>query len=359
MQVANLFAGCGGFALGAQRAGCEVVAAFDIDDVLTSGFEHNFPRTNVVLGDVRDIDGDIVRKASGGLIDGIFGGPPCQGFSAIGRRNPLDPRRNLLGEFFRIVRELAPRFFVMENVRGLGYASARGVLDSALHSLDDRYALLGPLILNAGEFGAATARSRLFVIGIHKDSGEAITEQEICAFKRAPASVQDAMMDLQDAIYLGEEDGFDSWHIRKPEQSPDYARGLQSACGRFTGHRKAKHSDKVVARFNSIQQGKTDPVGRHPRLSWSGQCPTIRAGTGSDRGSYLAVRPIHPELPRVITVREAARLQGFPDGHLFHPTVWHSFRMIGNSVCPLVSNAIFSSIKNRLNSYTAMSGVAE
>jgi DNA (cytosine-5)-methyltransferase 1 len=80
-------------------------------------------------------------------------------------------------------------------------------------------------------------------------------------------------------------------------------------------------------------------------LKWDGQCPTLRAGTGSDRGSFQSVRPIHPDEPRVITVREAARLQGFPDCHFFHKTVWHSFRMIGNSVSPFVSEAVFCAIK--------------
>jgi DNA (cytosine-5)-methyltransferase 1 len=84
------------------------------------------------------------------------------------------------------------------------------------------------------------------------------------------------------------------------------------------------------------------------RLAWGGQSPTIRAGTGADRGSYQSVRPIHPSEPRVITVREAARLQGFPDAFRFHPTVWHSFRMIGNSVSPIIAHRLLSLIRDRL-----------
>jgi DNA (cytosine-5)-methyltransferase 1 len=91
-----------------------------------------------------------------------------------------------------------------------------------------------------------------------------------------------------------------------------------------------------------------DKIGRHPRLAWGGQCPTLRAGTGADRGSYQSVRPIHPSENRVITVREAARLQGFPDSHLFHPTVWHSFRMIGNSVSPIIAKAVFQAIRSKV-----------
>src|SRR3546814_16995927 len=90
-------------------------------------------------------------------------------------------------------------------------------------------------------------------------------------------------------------------------------------------------------RFIETAQGKVEPVSHYPKLAWSGQCPTLRAGTGAEKGSFQAMRPIHPTQPRVITVREGARLQGFPDWFMFHPTKWHSFRMIGNSVSPIVS----------------------
>jgi DNA (cytosine-5)-methyltransferase 1 len=124
--------------------------------------------------------------------------------------------------------------------------------------------------------------------------------------------------------------------------------GLRTEDQTFTGHRRTAHTREVIKRFKKVKQGGVDPIGRHPRLSWSGQCPTLRAGTGNDRGSFQSVRPIHPEENRVITVREGARLQGFPDRFRFHPTVWHSFRMIGNSVSPIISKAIFSLIAKRI-----------
>ena len=94
--------------------------------------------------------------------------------------------------------------------------------------------------------------------------------------------------------------------------------------------------------------GKTDKISKFPRLSWNGLCPTIRAGTDHRRGSYQAARPIHPEKNRVITPREAARLQGFPDWFQFSPTKWHSFRQIGNSISPLLAEAILSVIRQHL-----------
>ena len=96
----------------------------------------------------------------------------------------------------------------------------------------------------------------------------------------------------------------------------------------------------VIRRFEDTGAGSTERVSRYPRLDWDSQCATLRAGTGPERGSFQAARPIHPVEPRVITIREAARLQGFPDWFVFHPTIWHSFRMIGNSVSPIVSHAL-------------------
>ena len=347
MRLVDIFSGCGGFSVGARQAGFKVVAAFDIDPILASSYLYNFPGTRLIFKDATELDGEAIRAAAGGLIDGIVGGPPCQGFSAIGRRDPEDPRRWLLGHFFRIVREVRPSFFVMENVTGLAYSNARGVLDEALRQVDE-YAILGPQIWDAAQFGAATNRLRLFVIGIHMDRGELVRLEDMDALKQKPATVRAAIGDLESARAVGEEDGFDVWRIAGFSRPSDYARTLRSSSGHFTGHRMTKHSKQVMTRFDKLPEGGVDLIGRHPRLAWSAQSPAIRAGTGADRGSYQAVRPIHPRHPRVITIREAARLQGFPDNHRFHPTIWHSFRMIGNSVSPFMARAIFRVIGKKL-----------
>ncbi|WP_442852267.1 DNA cytosine methyltransferase [Roseobacter sp. CCS2] len=116
----------------------------------------------------------------------------------------------------------------------------------------------------------------------------------------------------------------------------------------MTGFQGTTHSEDVQARFGSVIQGGVDAKSRYPRLAWDRPAPTLRAGTGSDRGSFQAARPIHPDEARVISIREAARIQGFPDWFDFHRTKWHSHRMIGNSVCPIVSHAIFSRIAAHL-----------
>jgi DNA (cytosine-5)-methyltransferase 1 len=237
----------------------------------------------------------------------------------------------------------------MENVKGLAYDDAREVLDAALAKLRGRYQLLGPVILDAADFGAATKRKRLFVIGVRNDLKKIMTLDDLAPFKRTAATVSEALADLKNARPLPlDETGLDKWQIAKSSSPNGYARGLRSADRTFTSHRIIEHRADVQARFATVLPGNMDKVGRHPRLAWDGQCPTLRAGTGSDKGSYQAVRPLHPDEPRVITVREAARLQGFPDDHVFHPTIWHSFRMIGNSVCPIIAEAIFSAIAVKL-----------
>ena len=351
MKLVELFCGTGGFSRGAHAAGFEVAAAYDIDKDLTSSYPINFPQTTLKHRDVSLLTADDIRADAGGEIFGVFGGPPCQGFSDIGRRDPNDPRRQLLGHFFRIVAELKPQFFVMENVRGLAYPDARPVLDEALKQVDADYDILPPEIWNAADFGAATKRNRMFVIGVHKDRKTPVTKADVEARKRKAATVQKAIGDLANARPLPPVDdlpGFDRWQIRRKGLPTDYVWPLRAKDNVFTGHMPTVHTEKVVERFRETKPGTTERVGRHPRLMWSGKCPTLRAGTGSDRGSFQSVRPIHPEEDRVITVREAARLQGFPDVHVFHPTIWHSFRMIGNSVSPIMAEAIFAAIRDRL-----------
>lgn len=347
-KLVDLFCGAGGFSLGAHRAGFNITTAVDIDTTLTSSYPSNFTDTVLLHEDVSKMTGAQLLEHAGGVIDGIFGGPPCQGFSAMGHRKVDDPRRELLGHFFRLVSEVRPAFFVMENVVGLSYADAKPVLDEALAQIAGKYKLVGPVVLDAADYGAATKRPRLFVIGYDPLRCDRITKADLLSAKKTSATVADAIGDLTLAVETDESGGFDVWSLPEEVDANPYRSSLLSNDRMFTGHRPTTHSAEVAARFDRVPAGSIDKVGRHPRLSWLGQCPTLRAGTGRDRGSFQSVRPIHPNLPRVITVREAARLQGFPDSFRFHPTVWHSFRMIGNSVSPIMSEALFSILRLKL-----------
>ena len=342
MKVLDLFCGTGGFSRGAHAAGLDVAAAVDVYETLTSSFSSHFPNVPIWLRNVADLPGPEIRSLLGHAVDGVIGGPPCQGFSSIGRRSPDDPRRALFGHFCRLVGELEPAFFVVENVVGLGQKGGRDVLEAALNTIPRAYDVSLPLVLDASLFGAPTRRKRLFVAGVHRDRGRL---PDLAAIPRRPGpTVRDAIFDICNAEFLGVgPDGFDVWRGSEKPKS-EYALRMVTDDLTFTGNMPTAHGPAVVDRFSVVPQGGKDVVGRHPRLAWDGSCPTLRAGTGSDRGSYPSVRPIHPTEARVITVREAARLQGFPDAHRFHPTVWHSFRMIGNSVPPPMAEAILSAV---------------
>src|SRR5262249_20225456 len=155
-------------------------------------------------------------------------------------------------------------------------------------------------------------------LGFDPERMDAVTGEHIEAAKRKSATVLDAISDLRHARYEGDDaDGFDIWRHDTAACVSSYAASLRRNRKLFTGHRRSVHGKKTTRRFASVEPGSRDRIGKHARLDWSGQCPTLRAGTGPDRGSYQSVRPIHPSEPRTITVREAARLQGFPDGFIF------------------------------------------
>ena len=160
-----------------------------------------------------------------------------------------DPRRDLLVDFFRLVAELKPAFFVMENVPGLGYAEARQLLDSALGLVSNKYDFIGPTILDAANFGAATSRSRLFVIGIDPDRCNSTTLEDVTTAEQPSATVRGAIADLQEVRYMhDDENGFDVWKIASAGRPSDYARPLRSTNGLFTGHLATLHTTAVKSR---------------------------------------------------------------------------------------------------------------
>ncbi|HBP5286766.1 TPA: DNA cytosine methyltransferase [Pseudomonas aeruginosa] len=342
--ILDLFSGCGGLALGTKNAGFTTALAIDIDPILSSSFPTNFPGTTFLQADISSLTSTQLAELLPHGVDGIVGGPPCQAFSGIGRRLPDDPRRDLVGEFFRIVKVVNPTFFLMENVPGLGFPENRPILDSAIKTLGKKWKVLEPVILDAADYGAPTKRKRIFVFGFNISKMQPPSLAEVIESNSKRTTVKDAIGDLA-SIPVSEENLLE--YIDYINIS-DYAKKMRSPTEIFTGHKITKHRPETIARFAKIPQGGVDPVGKHKRLSWIGLCPTLRAGTGSDRGSYQAVRPLHPEQNRVISPREAARLQGFPDNFIFHPTVWHSFRMIGNSVSPIIAEALLKNIKKYL-----------
>lgn len=358
-DVIDLFSGCGGFSLGAELAGFRTRIAVDIDKDLHSSFHMNFPNAEVVRRDISEIDGRYWwRKLGAARPAGVIGGPPCQGFSRIGKRDPNDPRNTLIGHFFRHVQTIRPKFFVMENVEGLLDEGLSDTLFDAIESVRKKYRVIGPLLVNAGDFGAPTDRKRVIIVGYDPEELEPLTPDDFAPTAGTPQpTVRDAISDLPEPI--PGQDGSLGWATypslvgrrrayaeicrELPPPGLGWAPALEMLkSGQVSGVIETVHTKEVRKRFALVKPGETDPVSHFPRLAWERRCPTLRAGTGNDRGKHQSARPIHPDAPRVISIREAARLQGFPDWFVFHPTKWHSFRMIGNSVSPFMSRHILS-----------------
>jgi len=297
-------------------------------------------------------------------IDGVIGGPPCQGYSRMGHSDKNDPRRSLLGHFFRTVNIIKPKFFIMENVEGLMDKKNVYELEAALEILDNEYHVLEPTIIDASEYGAPTKRKRVIVVGYLPKFFNEIEASDLHPTKPIKTTVKDAIYDIKEPIEQSKiKDNFGWTGYRRIKTISNYAammrklppKGLGSQdaidflkAGKVSGNFDTTHTDAVKERYEQVKQGDTDSISRAKKLAWNGLCPTLRAGTGPDKGSHQAVRPIHPKKGRVITVREAARLQGFPDWFCFHQTKWHSFRMIGNSVSPLVSKYILNKVKSKM-----------
>ncbi len=369
----DLFAGAGGMSLGFEQAGFDVVASVDIDPIHCATHEYNFPASQTLCKSAAAITGNEIREL-GGIgrreIAVVFGGAPCQGFSLIGKRALDDPRNRLVFHFMRIVLELRPRYWVLENVQGLIVGHARRVVTELLDEFAKNGYLVvsGYRVLNAAEYGVPQDRRRLFLFGASR--GETLPKypSPICVPAERSSSlnttglpsgptVWDAIGDLPEAENYPELLERD-WTVGKFKTPSKYAailRGLKRDPTDFSYRReyepailtsslRATHTPLSRRRFKATPHGDTEPVSRFHKLDPAGICNTLRAGTASDRGAFTSPRPIHPFTPRCITAREAARLHSYPDWFRFHATKWHGFRQIGNSVPPLLARAVASEI---------------
>ena len=368
----DLFAGAGGFSLGIEQAGFDVLVAVEYDPVHACTYSFNFPLTEVLYANASTLTSQVIKEAAyrswsfhhpqsgrewNGQIDLVFGGPPCQGFSLMGKRLLDDERNSLIFHFYRLVTELSPRYFVMENVPGM----LVGKHQTLLQQLKSQFKAAGYLareeILNAADFGVPQKRQRLFLIGFQ--SGGSPPDFPTPTVKRVV--VGDAIADLPDLDNFPELLKTDEVLLSKlqllemKQKSSHYTILLRSSVTEdtanlcyprlwnpqlLTSSLRTRHKEESICRFQATLLNKREPKSHLQRLDLNGLCPTLRAGTGVEQGSYTSPRPIHPILPRVISVREAARLHSFPDWFRFHRTKWHGFRQVGNAVPPLLARAV-------------------
>lgn len=370
----DLFAGAGGLSLGFEQAGYDIAAAVEYDPIHAAVHEYNYPYSATFCRDVSTISGDEIRQKSGigdREIHVVAGGPPCQGISMIGKRAIDDPRNVLLKEFARLVNELQPRYFVMENVAGLTVGTHRQLLDEVVEIMATAgYNIVLPYrVLQAADFGTPQSRRRLILLGARTDvplpayptpthaprsiKGDAPTSETL----PLGPSVWDALSDLPDADQFEELLTTDEVPVTYGTASSyaaslrglvrdieDYSRPREFDPTILTSSARTMHTALSIGRFDATLPGTNESVSRFLRLHPEGVSNTLRAGTASDRGAHTAPRPIHPVYPRVITVREAARLHGYPDWFRFHVTKWNGFRQIGNSVPARLARAVASAL---------------
>ncbi|QSQ15599.1 DNA cytosine methyltransferase [Myxococcus landrumensis] len=372
----DLFAGAGGMSLGFEQAGFDVRAAVEVDPVHAAVHTFNFPECAVLPRSASEVTAAEIRAAAGlgkGPVDCVFGGPPCQGFSLMGQRALEDPRNALVLEFVRLVAELDARTFVFENVKGLTVGNHRRFLDELVRAFDDvGYETRMPWqVLDAASYGVPQHRERLILMGVRKGgtlprypaptTTPADRERDLLAPPSGP-SCRDALGDLPDA------DGFealmdgDSVAMARQRKPGRYAAQLRCLSdedwhlgyvrrwdpGLLTSSWRTTHTPISRQRFAETAPGSTEPISRFYKLAPEGLSNTLRAGTDGARGAFTSPRPIHYEYARCVTVREMARLHGFPDWFRFQGTKWHGARQIGNAVPPPLARAIASEVVSAL-----------
>jgi len=361
-KAVSLFAGAGGMSLGMADAGFDVVFATDHDAHSASTYEVNHPETVFQLADARDLTIWTILDAVGlrpGEPDLVFGGPPCRGFSTGNRHNGglNNPHNALVREFARLVLELQPRWFVMENVTGLWRMDRGKVRYELLHKLGTSYTVW-LAILNAADFGVPQLRHRVFFVGTRDpvefefpvgQYGQQPTLENPCPVPYV--SLDEAISDLPS---LSRGQGKDIMnHRRKPRS--EYQRMMREGCDQVINHIITRSSPAVIERYRHIKPGgnwsslsdrligewRTVPIDQVKEVSHGNLYRRLKPGEPAPTiGNFRKSMFIHPTENRGLSVREAARLQSFPDWYEFQGGIASMQQQVGNATPPLLAKAI-------------------
>jgi DNA (cytosine-5)-methyltransferase 1 len=318
----SLFCGGGGLDLGLSLAGWTGAFATDIVPAYCDTVATNLPHTRTLAIDATVLSGDDIRREAG-LEDGelglIAGGPPCQPFSILGKRGSLnDPRGQLLYHFVRLVAELRPRGFLFENVPGI--RSTNGGRDWSVflgRLADETGYVVRDHLLNAVYYGAPQRRERVFVVGFRQPCSSFVFPQPVF---REPETLFSDLPVVHAAF------------------------GALESIDGLANHQIRPHGPRVANRYALLTQGSRDAIDHTDRIAPDRPAGTVLVGSAAGGG-----RPhIHPYEPRVITVREAARLQTFPDWYAFKGTTTEQYRQVGNAVPPLMAMTIGAELRRAL-----------
>lgn len=346
----DLFAGSGGLSLGARLAGIDVRLAAEIDPFAAETYAFNNPDTGVHRGDIRDLRHITVESHGDSTI--LFGGPPCQGFSTSNQRTRRkeNPSNWLFLEFIRVLRLWRPDWVLFENVPGIRETSGGTFLEEVIGGIQGQGYRVSLWTLNGVDYGVPQRRSRLFVIGCLKG----VPVEKPAPLVERHVTVADAISDLPDLLNGA------SINVMPYKHAPmsEYARRMRVNVAMSSNHLVTKNADYVVERYKYIPQGgnwEDIPESLMKNYADMRRCHTgIYYRLREDRpsvviGNYRKNMLVHPTQDRGLSVREAARLQSFPDWYEFKGSIGFQQQQVGNAVPPLLAQAVFEQILARHN----------
>lgn len=347
--VLDLFAGAGGLSYGLHmNKHFSTAVALDFNEYATTTFKKNMPDTCVITGDITNesVRKQVIEESKKSGVNMIVGGPPCQGYSLKGKNLGLSDKRNFLFlEYLKIVKELNPEVFVIENVKNI-LSSAKGWFrDEIVSKITELGYSVSYGVLNSSDFGVPQKRQRAIFICSRIGKIE-LPKRTI----ETNVTVKDAISDL---AYLESGEGsFESEY--KIEAQSEYQKVMRKNSDKLYNHNATKHSDTAIEKLSMIKPecgkeclpkelwGNQKFNTTWGRLKWDELSPTVdtRFDTPSNGTNS------HPELNRSITPREAARLQSFDDNFVFYGKKTHICTQIGNAVPPFMAKAIADEIWN-------------
>lgn len=353
IRYISLFSGGFGLDLGMEATGSyELAACIEWVASMRQTIRQNRPDTTIIGDEPGDEDGDLYKLSTAtileraglavGEVDLIVGGPPCQTFSILGDRKGFeDPRGSLMLKFATIVREAQPRCFIMENVAGLltlhkgaALAQIKDLMRNArLSGINDvGYPHIYEWVLDAADFGVPQHRERVFLVGFRADVPNvdriprpAATHRPHENARARPHVQRSFLNDLEPPAMI---DPLPEHRCVRDvlEDMPDD----------LPNHEIRIHGDRVRARYEQLAPGQRDRTDHTDRLRWDRPSGTVLVGSSEGGG-----RPfIHPQEHRHLTVREAARLQAFPDDWVFSGNQTDQYRQVGNAVPPPLACAV-------------------
>jgi modification methylase fnuDI len=327
MKLLSLFSGAGGLDLGFERAGFEIIAANEYDKTIWETYEKNH-KAKLIKKDIREILSDELPKS-----DGIIGGPPCQSWSEAGSlRGINDPRGKLFYEYIRILKNIQPKFFLAENVKGMLSKRNTDAVRDIIKEFEEAGYNVFIKLLNAFDYGVAQDRERVFYVGFRKDLNISHFEFPYPIKEKERKFLKDTIWDLKDNALPGKEKNktnADNCIVDNHE----YLTGGYSTI--FMSRNRVRQWEQPA--FTVQASGRQCQL--HP------QAPTM---IKVDKNIYKFVIG-KEELYRRLSIRECARIQGFPDTFKFYYTsLEDGYKMVGNAVPVDLAYIIAKRIKETL-----------